>query len=287
MATVAFGNLDIQGSLDNLPRNRENALRLYYLDGREVRIKRDLMEAPHSYAYRASFVIARSHNTVRLDELVINSRIAVNKRWAQIVTEGNRHITVPHYVEDVETAYDKVRKLPAFDAMLEKKLEETLYYEPEVGEEKEVEVGKETEKEEEILSERVEKPSYEIVKGSDGLYDVAITFPLYISITKDRVVRLDQVTSRDVNTILEPTFEAYSAKISGNIENVGRVTFDVDANNVVFSARFRTEAQATFAAGYVIDVVTKISPIEVKYLGQKRYVYYDTVDKRVVRLVAE
>lgn len=303
--TLTFDDTRVPPNLSRLPRVRENRLRLYYADGKAIKIKRDNNEPHYAYEMRASFVLARSGGKERLEELIVNSRIAVNKKWAPLVDdEEGKKVQSPAYPDEVEERYQKISGLLAHDAVVDKVVtyETTIYYEPEkeVGEGK-VEVGKEEENGEEgggeVQGEEEEggegkeveipdtsMPSSKLVK-EDKKYILTNTYPLHGATPEDErrsiVRRLVQIrNNKERDEILGPVFAIYTSRLVGSLGNTS-VEIDIEDGSVVFVTTYTTEKAANQATERIDNVIASLPSISLKRGNVTTKLYYTVTDKSV------
>lgn len=108
-----FGNLVVVSDLNRLKLREQNNLRCYFVGGKIVKIDKDTSEQDFRYTKRVAFVLGRSVNPkITIEELMIYSRIYVNKLWSHKVTddETGKKVTTPYYGAD-EQRYEKIKKL--------------------------------------------------------------------------------------------------------------------------------------------------------------------------------
>ena len=108
-----FGSITVVTVLDRLKLSEQNNLRCYFVDGKIVKIDKDTIEPEYSYVKRVAFVLGRSINIkFSIDELIIHSRLYVNKLWAHRIRddETGKKVAVPYYGA-IEKRYDVIKKL--------------------------------------------------------------------------------------------------------------------------------------------------------------------------------
>lgn len=299
-----FEGVRVPPSLSRLPRARENRLLLYYADGKAVKVKRDSNEPHYTHELRSSFILARSGDKERLEELIINSRIAVNKKWAPLVDdEEGKKVQSPYYPDEVEERYERVRGLMARDAVVEKVVayEETIYYEPE-SEVVVEEGGEEVEKEEgEVEKEGEEEKGEEEGEGGEEIPDTSVpssnvekvgnkytltnTYPLHGATPEDErrgvVRRLVQVRSnKERDEILGPVFAAYTSRLAGNIGS-SSVDIDIEEGSVVFVTAYTTEKAANQAIPRIDQLMSALPTITIKRGSVTTKLYYSVGEKVV------
>jgi len=279
-AKLVYKDLELPKHLSELPRARENAFRFYFADGNLVQIPRDGMEPLYNHRHRSSYVLARSSNPrQRLEELIINSRIDANKRWSpQIKEEETGEILqLPHYPDAVEDRYKNATQLPAMDARLSLVVEEQPTAEAEVPEEQPEIVEEQPEVPEVEEIEELTQPAHFITK-QDSRFQLQSIFPLYITIQgsskfqpyKEERMRL----SKSKDQVLAPVFGVYTAKLSGRINNIGQVKFDIENNAVIFIGIFSTQLIAEQAQKRISDAFDTIKPLDTTVNGLKGSLHY-------------
>jgi hypothetical protein len=289
---LEFEDLILPASLTALPRKRENALRTFHVDGRAVKISRDLIEATYAYEFRASFALARSFNPgERVEELVASSRVALNKRWSPLerdVDSGALEST-PHYPDTVEARYARARHLPAMDAAVERvpsRAAETLYYEPEevqtTGEARtsaeEVEALEQPEAGE---VEDLEPPEEvqqrtSVHKQEEGRYELSVDVPLRQGkagvVSRGQPI-VERVTDAHKRAILRPVFEAYSSRLASDLQGrSGPAKIDIELVGVeqpqvaeavlTFRIPFSSRKLAKEAAARIRELVRSLPPVK-------------------------
>jgi hypothetical protein len=306
---LSFEELQLPVSLRDAPRALENALRRYYVDGRQLEVPRDGVEPWYSYELRASFVLARSFNAgVRVDELIANSRVAANKRWTPIVRDdAGKLLRTPQYVDRVEEAYAEALALPSMDALAEERGEaqETLYYEPEVEGASDqllaaaepsaaplpsaAAPGRRPAAQEPTKTKLVSqqdlpvasRASSEVTELSEHAWRLTARFPLHAGAVGAsapplvrRLASLPALPGPDVDALLAPAYAAYSTELSSTLGNLGRATLEIVDGALVFVADFPTETLAEEAGIRVARMVGGVRPTELRTATGRQRVYY-------------
>lgn len=254
---LAFEDLVIPERLTALPRKRENKLRIYYVDGNRVEMYRDVIESLNSYEYRCSWTLARSFNPgQRLDELVINSRIALNKRWSPIVRdqETKEYLRTPYYSDIVEERYRKAKNLPAMDSRVEKRIETKEIKKTEIEQVEQQETEQEKE-EEEKEQEEIENASYDIEKKGN-IYELTVLFPIYI---RENKKRFRNITEKDKRTILSKIYKIYTARLSG-LGNIVKPRIEIEDDYLLFVMQFASEEKAKKAYNEILENIQSVEP---------------------------
>jgi hypothetical protein len=293
-AELAFEDLRLPRSVSDLPRRRENRLRVFYVDGREVQIPRDGIESVEGYEYRCSWALARSSSVgARLDELILNSRIAANKRWSPIVRddETGAYVRTPSYSDVVEERYARARDLPAMDAALERRgIEgaegaEALYYEPESEREgsetrEERAVTKSAEKEakedEGIEREPLPAPSATVSDVKSGRVELRAAFAIYVTEPGGTVRRrVPELSRQESAALLAAVYETYSGKLSSSLGNLGRPRFElVPDEGLVFTSEFASRDKAEQAMERLSGVLGTVKPVRLRRGARSLDVHY-------------
>lgn len=117
-SSLKLDKIALPNSFRDLPKSSENLYRYYFVDGTAIQIEKDKNESTYNYRFRSSFVLARLFNNgVRIGELIVNSRIGVNKRWAAIIKDEDTgaYVQSPYYPDTIEDQYRRIKALVAYE----------------------------------------------------------------------------------------------------------------------------------------------------------------------------
>jgi hypothetical protein len=301
---VTYADLAIPRKLYALQRTRENHLRKFYVDGEVVQIRRDAIEPAGTYAYRASFVRARTfHPRQRLEELVVNSRVAANKRWSPAIRDDEgRTVQTPHYVDSVEERLARISSLASMDVRLDVVEEggEDVFYEPEASPVAATgAVGKVSEPGEELVpptsgtageeegtgnggtgkggeeEEASVEGEYTTDRLGDG-YLLVARYPLYQAVDGQRKELLSSADRVGVTSaqILQPWYTLYSSRMVGRLGNVTTPKFAVDGTRIALRVAFATEKAVEDGKSLLEEVIPTLLPLQTTINGKRGSIRY-------------